>query len=121
MQATPQPAPRPTTKTSWRTFSPVHDNLCVNDVRIGGVSLRLVDHKDSVLTECVRAKLEQDDYALERIPFSSGDWVVDIGANVGMVCIYLAKRFPETRIVAIEPIAENFSNLVQRPFLLRYT
>ena len=37
--------------------------------------------------------------------------IVDAGANIGLASIYFANRFPESRIVAIEPEASNFERL----------
>jgi FkbM family methyltransferase len=43
----------------------------------------------------------------------SGDVVIDAGANVGLFCVWLAKRFPDCRILAFEPATENF-NVLQK-------
>lgn len=37
--------------------------------------------------------------------------IVDAGANIGLAAIYLANRYPEARIIALEPEAENFALL----------
>lgn len=37
--------------------------------------------------------------------------IVDAGANIGLVSIYLANRYPEARIIAIEPEQSNFELL----------
>lgn len=37
--------------------------------------------------------------------------IVDAGANIGLATIYFAHRFPQARIVAIEPSKENFEIL----------
>lgn len=39
--------------------------------------------------------------------------IVDAGANIGMASIFFANRYPEARIVAIEPEAENFKILTE--------
>jgi FkbM family methyltransferase len=39
--------------------------------------------------------------------------IVDAGANVGMATLYYSHRYPDAKIVAIEPEAENFK-LLQR-------
>lgn len=48
-------------------------------------------------------------YALPEIP--TPQFIVDAGANVGLVSAMWASRFPDTKIVAIEPNEENFSLL----------
>ncbi len=49
------------------------------------------------------------DYAFEvdRAPAC----IVDAGANIGLATIYFANRFPEARIIAIEPERDNFALL----------
>ncbi|HSZ63756.1 MAG TPA: FkbM family methyltransferase [Terriglobales bacterium] len=44
--------------------------------------------------------------------------IVDAGANIGMASIFFANRYPEARIVAIEPEAGNFKMLTEniRPY-----
>ncbi|MEZ8195316.1 FkbM family methyltransferase [Vibrio cortegadensis] len=37
--------------------------------------------------------------------------IVDAGANVGFTSVYLANKFPECKIISIEPEAENFEVL----------
>lgn len=37
--------------------------------------------------------------------------IVDAGANIGMATLYFAKRYPEARILAIEPESKNFEML----------
>ncbi|HJW24124.1 MAG TPA: FkbM family methyltransferase [Rhodocyclaceae bacterium] len=37
--------------------------------------------------------------------------IVDAGANVGLASIYFANRFPDARVIAIEPEASNFEVL----------
>ena len=36
-----------------------------------------------------------------------------MGANIGLISIYLAKRFPFLKIFAFEPLPENFENLLR--------
>ena len=47
------------------------------------------------------------------IDFKEGDIVIDIGANVGMVSILLAKKFPFLKIYSFEPLKENYYNLLK--------
>jgi FkbM family methyltransferase len=41
----------------------------------------------------------------------SPDFIVDAGANIGLTSVYFARRFPDARILAIEPEASNFELL----------
>ncbi len=42
--------------------------------------------------------------------FSPGNYVIDIGGNVGIVSIYLAKEYPFLKIYAFEPMHCNYEN-----------
>lgn len=39
------------------------------------------------------------------------NWIIDAGANIGMAAVYFANRFPEAKIISIEPDAGNFALL----------
>ncbi len=52
-------------------------------------------------------------YRLDDLPFQPGDVVLDIGAHVGVVSCYLAKRHPEIRVIAFEPVPENYQRLLR--------
>ena len=85
----------------------------IRDVEVNGVHLRIKDFRTSVLTDIVAAELRDDAYNIERIRFGSGDIAIDIGANVGMVSIYLAKRYPHLTVYAFEPIPDNYRHLTE--------
>lgn len=53
--------------------------------------------------------LLRGEYAFD-LPFSPRT-IVDAGANIGMASIYFAHRYPEAKIIAIEPEASNFAVL----------
>lgn len=44
--------------------------------------------------------------ALADLP--SPQWIIDCGANVGYTSIYFLNRFPQARVIAVEPSPENF-------------
>ncbi len=46
------------------------------------------------------------DYAVN-VPFEP-ETIIDLGANVGFASIYFANRFPNSRIIALEPETANF-------------
>ena len=50
-------------------------------------------------------------YALD-LPFSPKT-IVDAGANIGMASVYFAHRYPEAKVIAIEPEASNFAVLAR--------
>jgi FkbM family methyltransferase len=80
-------------------------------VDIAGVELTLRDWQGSNVLAIVPKEILDDDYRLKDIEFRPGDVVVDIGANIGIVAIYLAKTHPRIRIVAIEPVPTTFGHL----------
>ena len=63
-----------------------------------------------------RETLLRPQYAFD-LPFSPKT-IVDAGANIGTASIYFALRYPEAKIIAIEPAASNFAVLVRnvRPY-----
>ncbi len=80
------------------------------ETRIGDVDLDLEDDPlgGVVKTVCREANYE---YRLPEIPLSPGDVVIDLGAHVGTISIYCAKRCPGLWILAVEPMVENFRRL----------
>jgi FkbM family methyltransferase len=55
--------------------------------------------------------LLRGEYALD-LPFSPKT-IVDGGANIGMASIYFTHRYPEAKVIAIEPEASNFAVLAR--------
>jgi FkbM family methyltransferase len=75
-----------------------------------GIELLAYDERWSSEANFVAQRLIDDGYALEKVPFRPGDVVIDTGAHVGLVSIYLAKRHRFLRIYAFEPSLTNFQN-----------
>ena len=48
-------------------------------------------------------RMQNDHYLSQTAVFRKGDTVIDVGAHVGVVSIYLAKKFPFLKVYAIEP------------------
>ena len=44
--------------------------------------------------------------------------IVDLGANIGLASLYFAARYPQARILAVEPEAENFALLLRNTAVL---
>ena len=75
----------------------------------------LFHFQDSILSESVNMiahELNNNEYDFN-IDFKEGDIVIDIGANVGMVSILLAKKFPFLKIYSFEPLKENYDNFIK--------
>jgi FkbM family methyltransferase len=79
---------------------------------IRGVSLSVYDGCASSAANRVAEELLNDIYGLETIFFQPEDIVIDIGAHVGLVSLYLAKRWPFLKIFAFEPHPTNHANFV---------
>lgn len=76
-----------------------------------GVSFQLADTPGSASGIMVLKELYADSYGLDDHRIEPGDVILDIGAHIGGVSIYLAKRHPQARIIAYEPSPSNFALL----------
>lgn len=77
---------------------------------VGDTVLDLADDPDGPVVKMVVREIAES-YRLPDVALAAGAVVVDIGAHVGGPSIYLAKRFPKARIIALEPSAANFARL----------
>jgi len=75
------------------------------------VRLWLAEVEGSIAVQVVAGEVGDGAYDFSDIDFQPGDVVVDIGAHVGVVSTYLAKRFPFLRIVSFEPVPRLFELL----------
>lgn len=50
-------------------------------------------------------------YDLANLNLGAGDVILDVGAHVGIVSIYLARAYPGVQVFAFEPIGENFKRM----------
>ncbi len=73
---------------------------------INGMRLDIEDDPDGGVAKVVCREAARD--YKDPLPLGKGDVVLDIGAHVGIVSIYLAKRYPGIRVFAFEPVGENF-------------
>lgn len=79
--------------------------------KLGGLDFKFYDFIFSKTVECVCS--EMDSYNFDAIDFKDGDVVIDIGGNIGMVSIYLAKKYPFLKIYAFEPVKQNYENFLK--------
>lgn len=83
-------------------------------VNIDGMELILSDLKSSnTLDFVIGEALHGDEYKTKSINFEPGDIVIDIGANIGAVSIFLAKKYPDITIYAFEAHPVNYENLLR--------
>lgn len=83
----------------------------VRDIVINGVRLQLANYRGATVIDTVARELRDDAYGLESIRFVPGDVAIDVGANVGLVTLYLARRHPGLTIHAFEPLPGNYRHL----------
>jgi FkbM family methyltransferase len=58
-------------------------------------------------------RIQHDYYLTQTAVLREGDTIIDIGAHVGVVSIYLAKKFPLVTVYAIEPDPRNYACLLR--------
>lgn len=81
-----------------------------------GTSILLAQRKNDNGLQKLKSEFSQqlqDGYGLNRLLTISNVTMIDIGANIGAISIFLAKRAPNCRIISFEPIPETY-------FLFRY-
>ena len=80
----------------------------------GCVELILSDlEKSETLHHLEREVCKQDEYGIKDIILNDDDIVIDIGANVGLVSIFLAKKNPNVKIYSYEAHPYTYKNLVK--------
>lgn len=77
---------------------------------IDGMELDLEDDPQGGVAKIIWREIDRS-YEMADLPLVPGDVVLDIGAHVGVVSIYLAKRYPGIRVYAFEPVHENYARL----------
>jgi FkbM family methyltransferase len=79
-------------------------------LEFNGVDLRLEDDPVGGVAKSVIRELGPS-YGLDSMNLRAGDVVVDIGAHIGTVSIYAAKKWPGVRVYSYEPNKDNFARL----------
>jgi len=84
----------------------------VYSVDLGDTHFMISDLTTSLTVPFVLRELAANGYGLNNRIFRDGDVILDIGANVGVVSIFLAKQLPNVTIYAYEPASLNFNRLL---------
>lgn len=88
-------------------------NTTKHAISSDGIDLTFCDVSTSETMRHMKEQVfDMDEYGLRTMNFVPGDIIVDIGANVGCVSIYLAKKYPFLKIYAYEAHPTNYDNLV---------
>ena len=83
------------------------------DLAINGLDLKIIDDRRSLTPKSVELELSMNEYGLENREIPPNGIIVDIGAHVGIVSVYLAKKFPQSKILAYEAHPLNFQRLLR--------
>jgi FkbM family methyltransferase len=81
-------------------------------VCIHGLTFDVLDYAGSESVGFIERDMNMDAYGLQRVYLDPGDIVVDIGANVGLVSVFVALTHPDVRIIAVEARRDNYEHLV---------
>jgi FkbM family methyltransferase len=85
----------------------------IRSYSIDNIDLKFLDLNTSRTLEWViNDGLIKDEYGMKNISFNDNDVVLDIGANVGCISIYLAKKYPNIKIYAFEAHPINYQSLL---------
>ena len=85
--------------------------VVLRELHVGGHRLLLGDVDGSVAVEVVAGEVGEGAYDFRDIELEPGDTVLDVGAHIGVVSIYLAKEHPDVTILAFEPVPRVFELL----------
>jgi FkbM family methyltransferase len=80
---------------------------------LGSTPITIAEFDGSLAADGIAHEIATSTSYLDAPRLRDGDTVVDIGAHVGVVALWLAKRFPGVRIIALEPMPEVFDLLVR--------
>jgi hypothetical protein len=80
--------------------------LSLHKVILGGQRFIFCDLINSDTVRMVANEIGCDSYDFSSINFKDRNVVIDIGGNVGMFSIFLAKKFPFLKISAFQPVKE---------------
>jgi len=79
---------------------------------IGDIALDIEDDPVGGVAKLICLEIVHS-YALTALDLPPGATVIDIGAHVGIVAIYLARRYPGIRVLAYEPQPDNYARLLR--------
>lgn len=84
----------------------------LRNVVLKDLKMKFFDHQKSHTIAIVEEEISKGEYSIlfNKANFKPGDIVIDIGGNVGLISIYLAKKYPFLKIYAFEPVFENWKN-----------
>jgi FkbM family methyltransferase len=75
-----------------------------------GVEIKIVSQERDGISRLILREIDRD-YYLDDLNISNNGRILEIGAHIGLVTIYLAKQYPQAIIDAFEPLKSNFKHL----------
>jgi FkbM family methyltransferase len=84
------------------------EDLDVKRYDVFGTPLVLHDVRGYPMRDVVVGELLHDIYGIEGMAFAPGDVVVDVGGNLGVVSIYVARKHRGVRAILYEPMPDSF-------------
>jgi FkbM family methyltransferase len=103
----------------WNRFGFINGSRMLTDILLRQGRIRLPHYKTSLLARndtsdvMVFEKVFLDQEYDFPVPDLQPKLIIDAGANVGYVSIFFAAKYPEARILAIEPEESNYELLVR--------
>jgi FkbM family methyltransferase len=88
-------------------------NIIKKEYSIHGINFTAFDIETSKTLSAIEEEFNSDLMEVNKLNFSENPVIIDIGANVGIVSFYFAKKYPNAKIFAYEPHPLNFQNLVK--------
>jgi FkbM family methyltransferase len=79
--------------------------------RIRGQTILVCNPRTKANLEKVVGRVQRDHFLTQLCIFRDNDIVVDIGADVGVGAIHLAKMFPSLKVYAVEPDGQKFKQM----------
>jgi FkbM family methyltransferase len=80
---------------------------------IHGVEFIAFDIETSKTLSSIGEEFDDDLMEVEKLIFSDNPIIIDVGANVGIVSFYFAKKYPKSIIYAYEAHPINYQNLIK--------
>lgn len=88
----------------------------IYDCLIDNMSFKFKDISPSNTTEIVVNELLNNEYGLFDTQLNENETFIDVGANIGIVSIYVKKKFG-CKVIAFEPVPENMENFKENIIL----
>lgn len=89
-----------------------NQNIIEKKYSIHGVDFVAFDIESSKTLAGIEEEFNADLMQVNELEFSENPIMIDIGANVGTVSFYFAKKYPNAKIYAYEPHPVNYQNLI---------